>query len=353
MIDKKNAIIYTHNLLAENFAKTAHGLLRGTERYNIVAVIDKIHFGKDAGNVFHNKKLNIPVYETVESFLNDNTPTIDFCIVGVAFPGGQLPNECRDELFSAMRNKISIVSGLHQLLSEDKDFIKLSKKYSVDLIDIRKPRPTSELHFWSGEIFDIKTPIVAVLGTDCAVGKRTLARYLWKECKEKGIHSDLIFTGQTGWLQGYSHGFIFDATPNDFVSGEIERAIIDCNNDSNPDLIFLEGQSSLRNPSGPCGSEFILSGNAKNVFLVHPIEREFFIDLEEKECLLPNVEDEIKLIEAYGANVLGLGINYDGKSTNEFEKIKDQLSDNLSLPVLNPVQDGVSKFVDKIQKTLL
>lgn len=171
MIDKKNAIIYTHNLLVENFAKTAHGLLRGTERYNIVAVIDKIHFGKDAGNVFHNKKLNIPVYETVESFLNDNTPTIDFCIVGVAFPGGQLPNECRDELFSAMRNKISIVSGLHQLLSEDKDFIKLSKKYSVDLIDIRKPRPTSELHFWSGEIFDIKTPIVAVLGTDCAVGK--------------------------------------------------------------------------------------------------------------------------------------------------------------------------------------
>ena len=37
----------------------------------------------------------------------------------------------------------------------------------------------------------------------------------------------------------------------------------------------------------------------------------------------------------------------------KFEKIKDQLSDNLSLPVLNPVQDGVSKFVDKIQKTLL
>ena len=34
-------------------------------------------------------------------------------------------------------------------------------------------------------------------------------------------------------------------------------------------------------------------------------------------------------------------------------KIKNQLSDNLSLPVLNPVQDGVSKFVDKIQKTLL
>ena len=158
--------------------------------------------------------------------------------------------------------------------------------------------------------------------------------------------SDWLVAGLLPWLH-------FWCNSEWLCKCEIERAIIDCNNDSNPDLIFLEGQSSLRNPSGPCGSEFILSGNAKNVFLVHPIEREFFIDLEEKECLLPNIEDEIKLIEAYGANVLGLGINYDGKSTNEFEKIKNQLSDNLSLPVLNPIQDGVSKFVDKIQKTLL
>ena len=59
----------------------------------------------------------------------------------------------------------------------------------------------------------------------------------------------MIYTGQTGWMQGYSHGFIFDATPNDFVSGEIERVVLECVDVYKPDLILLDGQSSLRNPS--------------------------------------------------------------------------------------------------------
>mgnify|MGYP001219675189 CR=1 FL=1 len=63
--NKKNAIIFTHNLLAENFAKTAHGLLRGTERFNIVAVVDLIHHGNDAGVIFQNRPIGIPVYKSI------------------------------------------------------------------------------------------------------------------------------------------------------------------------------------------------------------------------------------------------------------------------------------------------
>jgi hypothetical protein len=33
----------------------------------------------------------------------------------------------------------------------------------------------SELHFWKGEIFKVKAARIAVLGIDCAVGKRTTA----------------------------------------------------------------------------------------------------------------------------------------------------------------------------------
>ena len=47
----KKAVIFTHNLLAENFAKTAHGLLRGSSRFDVVGVIDSIHGGRDAGEV--------------------------------------------------------------------------------------------------------------------------------------------------------------------------------------------------------------------------------------------------------------------------------------------------------------
>ena len=98
----KNAVVFTHNLLAENFAKTAHGLLRGTDRFNIIAVIDSLHYGKDAGEVLDGKKTNIPVYKSVAEFVNASEIKAELCIVGVAFPGGVLPKECREELIEAI-----------------------------------------------------------------------------------------------------------------------------------------------------------------------------------------------------------------------------------------------------------
>tara|TARA_B100000902_G_scaffold241519_1_gene228750 strand:+ start:688 stop:1773 length:1086 start_codon:yes stop_codon:yes gene_type:complete len=351
--NKKNAIIFTHNLLAENFAKTAHGLLRGTERFNIVAVVDLIHHGNDAGIIFQNTPIGIPVYKSINDFLQHNDIAIDYCIVGVAFPGGQLPIDCREQLLSAMKNNMSIISGLHQLLSDDDEFLSFSKKYNVKLIDIRKPRPTSELNFWSGKIFEINTPIIAVLGTDCAVGKRTMARLLRDECTSQGISSELIYTGQTGWMQGYPFGFILDATPNDFVSGEIERSILECVASKNPDIIFLEGQSSLRNPSGPCGAEFILSANAKNIVLVHPIKRKYFIDLEEHGCKIPNIIDEINLISMYGGSVIGIGVNEEDVFDNDFKLFKRELSKNYNFPIVKPLSEGVEEIINNIKKQIL
>ena len=56
-----NAIILTGGFLNTGNAKTAHGLIRGTERFNIVGVIDHVSAGKDAGEVLDGKKRNIPV----------------------------------------------------------------------------------------------------------------------------------------------------------------------------------------------------------------------------------------------------------------------------------------------------
>ena len=173
-----------------------------------------------------------------------------------------------------------------------------------------------------------------------------------ENCKKQNINAELIYTGQTGWMQGYQHGFIFDATPNDFVSGELERAILECVNQSNPELILLEGQSSLRNPSGPGGSEFILSGNAKSVIIVHPIARKYFVDLEEFEYEIPDLIDEIKLIESYGANVIGVGINEENATEDELIKFKNKYSQLLKIPVVLPLTDGVDDIVSYIKENL-
>jgi uncharacterized NAD-dependent epimerase/dehydratase family protein len=349
----KKAVIFTHNLLAENFAKTAHGILRGTSRFDVLAVVDSVHGGKDAGEVLDGKRLDIPTFKSISDYIENSNGEAEVCIVGVAFPGGVLPEPCRAELISAMRNGLSIISGLHHYLSEDDQFIKIAKQYNVALKDIRKTKPISDLHFWSGKILDVKTPILAILGTDCAVGKRTTARFLMEACQDQNIKTEIIYTGQTGWMQGYKHGFIFDSTPNDFVSGELERVILECVDQSNPDLILLEGQSSLRNPSGPAGSELILSGNVNGVILVHPLGREFFVDLEEFEYKLPEIEKEIMLIEAYDKKVIAVALNEENSNLDILRENQKKLEHILKIPVSIPLSEGVDEIVELIKKKYL
>jgi uncharacterized NAD-dependent epimerase/dehydratase family protein len=86
---------------------------------------------------------------------------------------------------------------------------------------------------------------IALLGTDSAIGKRTLAVLLVGELQKRGRKADMIFTGQTGWLQGWPHGVVLDAMINDFVSGGIEGAIIDSWVDLHPEFMIIEGQGTV------------------------------------------------------------------------------------------------------------
>ena len=346
------AIVFTNDLLDTIFAKTCHGLLRGSERFHVLAVIDSKFAGKDAGEILDGQPRNVPVFASVEAFLAQATRRPEYLVVGVAFPGGYLPDSCRGEILAAMRHGMSVVCGLHHLLSDDPEFARVAKEQGVQLIDIRKPRPTRELHFWSGEIYSVRAPRIAVLGTDCAVGKRTTCRLLMQACNAAGIKTEMIYTGQTGWMQGYPYGFILDATPNDFVSGELERVIVQCDREAQPDLILIEGQSSLRNPSGPCGSELLLSADAKGVVLQHAPMRAFFTDLEELGCRLPAVPDEIRLIQMYGAKVLAVTLSDEGDDEEALRAYQRSLQREVPVPVIRPLREGVEALVPVVREFL-
>ena len=252
---------------------------------------------------------------------------------------------CIRDRKEGIKNGLSIVNGLHTLLSEEEEFVALANQYGVELIDIRKPRKFHELHFWTGKIKDLAIPRIAVLGMDCAVGKRTTCRFLMEACLAKGIKAEMIYTGQTGWMQGYKHGFIFDSTLNDFISGEIEKAILDCAEQENPDLILIEGQSSLRNPSGPCGAEFILSGGVKHVILQHKPSRKYFDD-HESWGALPTLQKEIELINCYGAEVLAVGLNSLGIDQEELKEYQQAMERELGVPVVRPLEEGMGHIME-------
>jgi uncharacterized NAD-dependent epimerase/dehydratase family protein len=344
---KPKAIVLTDGLLHKNDAKTAHGLIRGTERYGIAAVIDSVHAGKDAGQVLDGIHRNIPVYASIQEAIH-HTSDIQFCIIGVATPGGVLPPHFLPIMEACIRQGISLVNGLHEYLSNNETLVALAKQYDVQLVDVRKPKQRKDLHFWDASIFTVQAPIIAVIGTDCALGKRTTCRLVKEACQQNGIQAQMIYTGQTGWLQGGQYGFIFDSTLNDFISGELEHAIVSCWKETQPDVIFIEGQSGLRNPSGPCGSEMLVSGNAKNVILVHAPKRQYFDEIPAWGAIHP-LATEIELIKMYGANVIAIAINTEHCTMEEALAYQQQYQLQFNIPALLPLQQGVDAIIPIIR----
>ena len=341
------ALLYSGGLLDDIHAKTAHGLLRYSDRFQILGLIDPRFHGSMSEDFVRHCKENLKIHKDLSCALEELPEKPKYLVMGVAFGGGMLPNEHRSIVKDSLSQGMDVVCGLHQLLSEDPEFIEIAQKNGAKIHDIRKPKKAEQLRFWNGDIKKIKIPKIAVLGTDCATGKRTMCQFLVEALRNADVKTEVIYTGQTGYLQGFKHGLILDSTLNDFVSGELEKAIIDCATEEEPDLMLIEGQSSLRNPSGPCGSEILLSGNIDAVVLAHPAERKYFDNCEAAEAIIPSVMDEIELIKHYGKEVIGIAIN----SSESFDT--SQLREETGMPVLNPIFEDVTPLVKKIQSTLI
>ncbi len=344
-MQKSNAIVITAGYLDTPSGKTAHGLIRGTDRFNILAVIDEKHAGKDAGEALDGKKRNIPIYASISDFVKASKETAKYCILGVATKGGIIPESIRATIKIALENGLSIVNGLHDYVSDHEELAALAKQKGLEIIDVRKPKKFKDLHFWSGDIVKVKCPKIAVLGTDCALGKRTTTRFLTEAMRKAGYKAEMIYTGQTGWMQGAKYGFIFDSTLNDFISGELEHAVVQCWENEKPDIIFIEGQSSLRNPSGPAGAEWIVSAAADGAVLQHNPKRKQYKDMEYYPAYLPTPKDEIELIRIYGAPTVAVTINSAKMSEADARNYAAEYTKELGIPSILPLEDGVDQLV--------
>jgi uncharacterized NAD-dependent epimerase/dehydratase family protein len=177
------------------------------------------------------------------------------------------------------------------------------------------------------------------------MGKRTTTRFLVEAMRKAGYKAEMIYTGQTGWMQGAKYGFVFDSTLNDFISGEMEHAVVTCYHEAKPDIIFIEGQSALRNPSGPAGSEWIVSAAATSVVLQHNPPRKQYKDMEFYPAYIPEIKDEIALIKIYGAETVALTVNTAKMTEQDARAYAAQKHKELGIPVVLPLEDGVQSLV--------
>ena len=345
-----NAVVLANGVYRTNDAKTAHGLVRGTDRFRVVAVVDPDTSGKDAGEVLDGIKRGIPIYGSLVEALEKSHPKPDTCIVGMATHGGALTPELRDSLVEAARAGLSLVNGLHECAGEDPRIQAAARETGIRIVDVRKPKPMKDLRFFTGEIRKVRAPRLAILGTDCALGKRTTARLLVEACRAEGIRAEMIFTGQTGWMQGARYGVVFDSLVNDFVCGEVEHAVVACDREASPDVIVIEGQSALRNPSGPCGAEFLVSAQARGVILQHAPGRKRYMGHEELGIDIPPVENEIELIRMYGARTLAVTLNSESLSEEALRQHQRKLAATTGIPVVYPLGQGVGELVPLVRR---
>lgn len=350
---QSNAIILTGGYLDTNQAKTAHGLIRGSERFTIRAIIDPKCASRDAGEVLDGVKRDIPVIGSLAEYFASGNADAQYCIIGVATKGGIIPASLRAELKEALIGGLGLVNGLHEYISDIPELADLAKEKGLEVIDVRKPKKVKDLHFWTGRIAEVRCPKIAVLGTDCALGKRTTTRILTELMKRNGYSAEMIYTGQTGWMQGASYGFIFDSTLNDFVSGELEHAVVSCYRDKQPDIIFIEGQSALCNPSGPAGAEWIVSAAASGVVLQHDPARKQYKDYEFYPAFIPSLDDTITMIRMYGAPTLGITVNTSRMTEEEAKQWCITASQKLGIPAVLPFDESVAELLPVFERMII
>jgi uncharacterized NAD-dependent epimerase/dehydratase family protein len=379
-----NAVVYCEGAFNTPNGKTAHGLVRFTERYRILSVVDSRYAGRDAGEVLDGARSGIPVVATVSDAVRDagqagvagrrgapgsaeDAGSSNFAgragasgragvsgqagaaathlVVGLAPDGGRLSAAARDDVKRAIELGLNVDCGLHDFLSEDPEISKLAAQRGVTLRDVRKTPPRSELHFFSGKIEEVTSLKIALLGTDSAIGKRTTAWILIHGLRSAGCTAELVGTGQTAWMQGARYTILLDSLINDFVSGEIEHAVWSAWHDVRPDVIVIEGQGSLMNPAYPGGFEILAAGRPDAVVLQHAPARKDYDGFPGYPIHpLPRQIQAVEVIS--GRPVVAVTVNHEDIPRERIADACAAIERETGLPAVDPLHDGAERLVN-------
>ena len=343
------AIVLCEGAFGSIFGKTAHGLVRHTDRYRIVAVIDSLTAGSDAGALLEGRPVGIPVVRDLKEGMRRAASRPNYLVVGVATHGGVLPPECRSVVLEALTGGLNVDSGLHELLGEDAEFSAAAHASGARIRDIRRTPPRSEMHAFTGQIAKVGALRLAVLGTDSGVGKRTTAGVLVRELNAQKVRSILIGTGQTSWMQGVKYGILLDSLVNDFVSGEIEHQVCRADSEEHPDVIVVEGQGALTNPAYPGGFEIIAGARPGGIILQHAPERTHYAGFPDYP--LAGIAREKAILELLtDSPVVAITLNHTGLSPEETRRTASEYRQRWGIPCCDPLLDGVGPIVDAIRE---
>ena len=322
-------------------AKTAVGVLKYSDS-EVVAVLDRDR----AGTVAADHRSDLPDVPIVASM--DDAPAADTLLVGIAPIGGGFDESWRPDVRTAIQRGCDVVAGLHYFLADDDEFAALAAEHGVALRDVRKPDP--DIGVAGGRSADVDADVVLTVGTDCSVGKVTVALELVEAARERGVDAGFVPTGQTGiMIAGW--GNPVDRVVSDFTAGAVEEMILEAGDDH--DVLFVEGQGSIVHPAYSAVTCGILHGAMPDTMvLCHEAGREVVHGYESFD--LPPISEYVDLYERLSASVhdtevVAGAVNTSGiDADGEARAAVDDYADAIGAPATDPLRFGTAPVLDAV-----
>ena len=258
-------------------------------------------------------------------------------LIGVATPGGLIPDHWLPTLFDALDAGLDLIAGMHVKLNDLPPLVTRAARLGRRLIDVRTP--PADIPVASGRKRSGKR--LLTVGTDCALGKKYTALAIARGLRARGIDATFRASGQTGIMIS-GRGIPIDAVVSDFVSGAAEML----SPDAAPDhWDVIEGQGSLFHPSYAPVSLGLLHGSQPDVFIVcHQPGRAAILGMP--KMALPPIERVIAQTIALGQltnpaiRCAGVSLNTAHLDAAEAAREFAAVSDRLDLAAADPLRGG-------------
>jgi uncharacterized NAD-dependent epimerase/dehydratase family protein len=341
------AVIYCEGEFAQPDGKTANGLVRHSEKYRILSVIDSTRAGQDAGALLDGPANGVPIVVNLADAISHAGSVPDVLIFGMAPAGGLLTPGQRADLLDGIARGMNLVNGLHEFLNEDPEFVAAALVAGVTITDVRRTKDRKDLRLFTGRILEVDCPRVAVLGTDGAVGKRTTTTLLVEALNARGIKAVMVGTGQTALIQGAKYAVALDATVPQFCSGEVEAQVVAAFENEDPDIIVIEGQGALSHPAYLTSAYILRGSRPDGVIVQHAPGRAALADFP--ALPMPTVASEIALIESFApTRVIGVTINHEEMSDPEITAAIDEYELEFGIPATDPLTRPIDRLTDMV-----
>jgi uncharacterized NAD-dependent epimerase/dehydratase family protein len=240
---ERRLVILAEGNFGFHHGKTAMGVIR-YGRDTVVAVIDSTQAGRNVREWLGDSgRYDIPIVGSLSDAIGF-LPRADALLIGIAPTGGQLPDEWRAVILSAIRSGLDVLSGLHTFLADDPELADAARAAGVRLVDYR--RPPERWQTALGRRHQPDKRVILTVGSDCAIGKMSVALELRRAAHGLGRSAVFVATGQTGiMIEGW--GVAVDRVVADFLQGAVEELVAE--GEQHGDWVLVEGQGSLDHPA--------------------------------------------------------------------------------------------------------